>query len=100
VLQQLASQPALAEHLYWTSLGDQTEAAMKVAALKSGLRENYVEMDYPRIHEIPFDGPPQAHGHHPPHAGRGGDRFRQGGAARGPAIVHRHPGRGPGRAAR
>jgi len=42
-------------HPFWTSLGDQTEAAMKVAALKSGLVEEYLELDYPRIHEIPFD---------------------------------------------
>ncbi|MBI4730923.1 MAG: cation-transporting P-type ATPase [Chloroflexi bacterium] len=43
------------EHPFWTCLGDQTEAAMKVAALKSGVREDFIEMDYPRIHEIPFD---------------------------------------------
>jgi Ca2+-transporting ATPase len=42
-------------HPTWTSLGDQTEAAMKVAALKSGIEEAVVEMLYPRVHEIPFE---------------------------------------------
>ncbi len=39
----------------WSSLGDQTEAAMKVAAMKLGLDEDVVGMLLPRIHEIPFD---------------------------------------------
>jgi len=39
----------------WTSLGDQTEAAMKVAALKFGLNEDEIGMVLPRVHEIPFD---------------------------------------------
>jgi len=43
------------EHPYWTSLGDQTEAALKVAALKYNLDENKVVKMLPRIHEIPFD---------------------------------------------
>ena len=42
-------------HLTWTSLGDQTEAALKVAAMKNGLDERAVEKLYPRVHEIPFD---------------------------------------------
>jgi Ca2+-transporting ATPase len=47
--------PPSMEHPSWTSLGDQTEVALKVVALKSGLREDYLEMDFPRLHEIPFD---------------------------------------------
>ena len=43
------------EHPTWTSLGDQTEAALKVAALKYNLNEDVVTMLLPRIHEIPFD---------------------------------------------
>jgi magnesium-transporting ATPase (P-type) len=43
------------DHATWTSLGDQTEAALKVAALKYGLDEEIVNMLSPRIHEIPFD---------------------------------------------
>ena len=47
--------PPSVEHPTWTSLGDQTEAAMKVAALKAGLNENALAILYPRVHEIPFD---------------------------------------------
>lgn len=47
--------PPSVEHPQWTSLGDQTEAAMKVAALKAGLGEESLRLEYPRIHEIPFD---------------------------------------------
>jgi magnesium-transporting ATPase (P-type) len=43
------------EHPNWTSLGDQTEAAMKVAALKYNLNEQAVAVFLPRVHEIPFD---------------------------------------------
>jgi magnesium-transporting ATPase (P-type) len=39
----------------WTSLGDQTEVAMKVAALKFGLDEDELGTLLPRVHEIPFD---------------------------------------------
>jgi Ca2+-transporting ATPase len=46
--------PTLA-HPGWSSLGDQTEAALKVAALKYGLEEPVVALLYPRVHEIPFD---------------------------------------------
>lgn len=48
------SPPSL-EHPHWTSLGDQTEAAMKVAALKGGVDELFLQKYFPRIHEIPFD---------------------------------------------
>ncbi len=47
--------PPSPEHPHWTSLGDQTEAAMKAAALKAGLKENDLSSACPRIHEIPFD---------------------------------------------
>lgn len=47
--------PPSPEHPHWTSLGDPTEAAMKVAALKAGLKENELLNACPRIHEIPFD---------------------------------------------
>jgi P-type Ca2+ transporter type 2C len=43
------------ERPYWTSLGDQTEAALKVTALKYHLIEDQVNDRLPRIHEIPFD---------------------------------------------
>ena len=43
------------EHPTWTSLGDQTEAALKVTALKFGLSEKASNILYPRVHEIPFD---------------------------------------------
>jgi magnesium-transporting ATPase (P-type) len=47
--------PPSPEHPNWTSLGDQTEAALKVAARKYGIDENLVSTFLPRIHEIPFD---------------------------------------------
>jgi calcium-translocating P-type ATPase len=47
--------PPTPERPTWTSLGDQTEAALKVAALKYKLNEDVVTMLLPRIHEIPFD---------------------------------------------
>lgn len=39
----------------WSSLGDQTEAALKVLARKGGLDETQLTAAYPRIHELPFD---------------------------------------------
>lgn len=47
--------PPSPEHPTWTSLGDQTEAALKVAALKYGMNEDVITTFLPRIHEIPFD---------------------------------------------
>ena len=38
-----------------TVLGDPTEAALIVAAQKSGLQEGKLEAEFPRIHEQPFD---------------------------------------------
>lgn len=48
------NRPSL-EHPGWTSLGDQTEAALKVAAMKEGIMEEAANRILPRIHEIPFD---------------------------------------------
>jgi magnesium-transporting ATPase (P-type) len=39
----------------WTCLGDPTEAAMKVAAMKGGVQEETMNRSLPRIHELPFD---------------------------------------------
>ncbi|MGZ9163797.1 MAG: cation-translocating P-type ATPase, partial [Anaerolineales bacterium] len=47
--------PPSIEHPGWTSLGDQTEAALKVSAMKAGILEEAVNRILPRIHEIPFD---------------------------------------------
>ena len=47
--------PPSPEHSGWTSLGDQTEAALKVAAIKGGISEAELRLTLPRIHEIPFE---------------------------------------------
>jgi Ca2+-transporting ATPase len=47
--------PPAPDHPQWTVLGDQTEAALRVLALKSGLVEDTYNRSMPRIHEIPFD---------------------------------------------
>ncbi len=47
--------PPSAGQPHWTVLGDQTEAALRVAALKSGLTEETLDKSLLRIHEIPFD---------------------------------------------
>ncbi len=47
--------PPAPDHPHWTVLGDQTEAALRVVALKGGLVEETLNMTLPRIHEIPFD---------------------------------------------
>jgi Ca2+-transporting ATPase len=39
----------------WSSLGDQTEAALRVLALKGGITEDRANREYLRIHELPFD---------------------------------------------
>jgi Ca2+-transporting ATPase len=39
----------------WSSLGDQTEAALRVCALKANLDEQAINATYPRLHELPFD---------------------------------------------
>lgn len=43
------------EHPHWRVLGDPTEAALKVAALKFGLKPEQARMSRPRLHELAFD---------------------------------------------
>jgi magnesium-transporting ATPase (P-type) len=47
--------PPSPDRPYWSCLGDQTEAAMHVLAIKGGVAEEAVAESTPRIHEIPFD---------------------------------------------
>lgn len=47
--------PPSIEHINWTCLGDQTEAALKVVALKANTVEERMQYEYPRIYELPFD---------------------------------------------
>ncbi len=47
--------PPLPERPQWSALGDQTEAALLVLALKGGLDEQAVKQACPRVHELPFD---------------------------------------------
>lgn len=42
-------------HPRWTALGDQTEAALRVAALKGQIDEVELAEVLPRIHELPFE---------------------------------------------
>jgi len=39
----------------WSALGDQTEAALRVAAMKGGIVEGSLASALPRIHELPFE---------------------------------------------
>jgi Ca2+-transporting ATPase len=47
--------PPSSENPRWTALGDQTEAALRVLAIKGGADEGLLNEIFPRIHEIPFD---------------------------------------------
>ncbi|HLF01934.1 MAG TPA: cation-transporting P-type ATPase [Anaerolineales bacterium] len=47
--------PPSPERPQWTSLGDQTEAALRVLAIKGGVNEATLNGNFPRIHELPFD---------------------------------------------
>ncbi|MGB7539597.1 MAG: cation-transporting P-type ATPase [Anaerolineales bacterium] len=47
--------PPAPERPKWSYLGDQTEAALRVLALKAGVNDVEAGSSYPRIHEIPFD---------------------------------------------
>jgi Ca2+-transporting ATPase len=47
--------PPTPERPQWTSLGDQTEAALRVTALKGGIDEQELNIRFPRVHELPFD---------------------------------------------
>jgi len=42
-------------HPQWTSLGDQTEAALLAMARKSHINDQETAANFPRIHEVPFD---------------------------------------------
>jgi magnesium-transporting ATPase (P-type) len=47
--------PPNAESLHWTTLGDPTEAALRVVALKAGLDLEAEARRTPRLRELPFD---------------------------------------------
>jgi magnesium-transporting ATPase (P-type) len=47
--------PPTPDRPQWSALGDQTEAALRVCALKADLNEQALNSAYPRIHELPFD---------------------------------------------
>jgi Ca2+-transporting ATPase len=47
--------PPTPENPQWTCLGDQTEAALRVAAKKGDVDEDSLDSLFPRIHELPFD---------------------------------------------
>ncbi|HEY1408816.1 MAG TPA: cation-transporting P-type ATPase, partial [Promineifilum sp.] len=47
--------PPNEERPRWGVLGDQTEGALRVLALKGGINEEGVRQNYPRVHELPFD---------------------------------------------
>ncbi len=47
--------PPSADHPQWTCLGDQTEAALRVVALKRGVDDHAAGRAFPRVHELPFD---------------------------------------------
>jgi len=47
--------PPTPDHPHWTCLGDQTEAALRVLAVKGGLDEEDLAQQLPRVHELPFD---------------------------------------------
>jgi magnesium-transporting ATPase (P-type) len=47
--------PPTREQPLWSALGDHTEAALKVAALKGGLEEDIENRRHLRVHELPFD---------------------------------------------
>jgi magnesium-transporting ATPase (P-type) len=47
--------PPTPQRPQWTCLGDQTEAALRVLAIKGGLDEEKQALLSPRIHEFPFD---------------------------------------------
>lgn len=47
--------PPGAQNPRWSALGDQTEAALRVAGIKGGITEETLIGVLPRIHELPFD---------------------------------------------
>ena len=51
---QIGHETALLKEMR-TALGDQTEAALHVVALKGGVDNRVASRTYPRVHELPFD---------------------------------------------
>ncbi len=47
--------PPTAERPQWSCLGDQTEAALRVLAIKGGVDQDAIQQRFPRVHEFPFD---------------------------------------------
>jgi Ca2+-transporting ATPase len=47
--------PPTPDRPQWTCLGDQTEAALRVLAMKGSINEQVIIFEYPRVHELPFD---------------------------------------------
>lgn len=47
--------PPNGQSVRWTVLGDPTEAALRVVAMKAGLDINAAEQQQPRVREVPFD---------------------------------------------
>jgi magnesium-transporting ATPase (P-type) len=47
--------PPSLDHPQWTCLGDQTEAALRVVAMKAGVDDESLRAAFPRVHELPFD---------------------------------------------
>jgi len=47
--------PPSSDHPQWSCLGDQTEAALRVVAIKGKVEEAWANRTFPRIHELPFD---------------------------------------------
>jgi magnesium-transporting ATPase (P-type) len=47
--------PPSPDHPHWTCLGDQTEAALRVLALKGGIDDEDLARQLPRVLELPFD---------------------------------------------
>jgi magnesium-transporting ATPase (P-type) len=66
--------PPAPDRPVWSCLGDQTEAALRVLALKGGLGEAGAHL--PRVHELPFDARRKRMTTiHAPRAGHGPDGF-------------------------
>ena len=70
--------PPTAEHPQWTCLGDQTEAALRVLALKGGLDEEELLHSLPAHPRAALRRPPQTDEHHPPQARQGTMAFVKG----------------------
>jgi len=47
--------PPSSDRPQWSCLGDQTEAALRVLAIKGGMDQEKIRQRFPRVHEFPFD---------------------------------------------